>query len=73
MAKKISNRGNASVTLQSVAEESNLGYKPLLQDENESPVSHHRKRLEKISCEKSRSVGPENSSSPSASRVSNEH
>ena len=53
MAKKISNRSfaseiNASVPLQSVAEENNLGYKPLIHDEDENPVSHHRKRHEKL-------------------------
>ena len=65
MAKKISNRSfaseiNASVPLQSVAEENNLGYKPLIHDEDENPVSHHRKRLEKLglfwSCQKDRPI-----------------
>ena len=53
MAKKISTRSfaseiNASVPLQTVTEENNLGYKPLIHDEDENPVSHHRKRLEKL-------------------------
>ena len=47
MAKKISNRkfSEMDAPLQSVTEESNLGYKPLIQDENEIPTSHHRKRF----------------------------
>ena len=45
--KDIPNKINASVTLQSVIEESNLGYKPLIQDEDETFVSHHRKHVEK--------------------------
>ena len=53
MAKQISNPSfaseiNASVPLQTVTEENNLGYKPLIHDEDENPVSHHRKRLEKV-------------------------
>ena len=44
MAKRISNRTNASVNLQSVTEESNLGYKPLIQDESETNGSNHRNR-----------------------------
>ena len=49
MAKRISNRKfseiDTSVPLQSVTEESNLGYKPLIQDEDEIPTSHHRLRF----------------------------
>ena len=47
MAKKISNRkfSEMDAPLQSVTEESNLGYKTLIQDENEIPTSHHRKRF----------------------------
>ena len=46
MAKKISNRkfSEMDAPLQSVTEESNLGYKPLI-PEDEIPTSHHRKRF----------------------------
>ena len=47
MKKQIPNRTNASVTLQSVAEEGNSGYKPLIQDEDGTLISHHRKKRSK--------------------------
>ena len=51
MKKRIPNRTNASVTLQSVAEEGNSGYKPLIQDEDGTLISHHRKKRSKEVCE----------------------
>ena len=52
MSKKISNRKfseanfpNATMPLQSVTEESNLGYKPLMENDDENPTSHHRHRF----------------------------